>query len=291
MPDRSYEPSIPTDLGGKMTYARYLRLDRILDAQSPRSDPPHHDELLFIIQHQTSELWFKLMIHEFRSAMTHVATDHVEPCFKILARIKHILSQLTQQWNVLATLTPSEYLEFRHVLGGASGLQSAQYRQMEFLLGNKDARVLEFFQHDPPVHAELQETLQRPSLYDEFLRFLARLGLKVPPSALERDVTQAYRADEGVRAVFKTIYEAPKRHWDAYEMCEKLVDLDEQIALWRFRHLKVVARIIGFKSGTGGSTGVPFLRQMIDHVFFPELWDVRTELEPPEREASESETA
>ncbi|MEO0482952.1 MAG: tryptophan 2,3-dioxygenase family protein [Planctomycetota bacterium] len=279
-PARALESSIPTNLRGKMTYASYLCLDKILNAQEPRSDPFRHDEMLFIIQHQTSELWFKLMIHELRAGVASVRDGSLEPCFKILARVKHILAQLTQQWSVLATLTPSEYAQFRSVLGGASGLQSGQYRLVEFLLGNKDPQVLRFFEQDPDMQADLQRTLEAPSLYDEFLRFLGRAGFAMPNDVMTRDVTQPYQSHEGVTAVFRTIYEDTKEHWDAYEMCEKLVDLDEQIALWRFRHLKVVLRVIGMKQGTGGSSGAPFLRQMIDHVFFPELWEVRTHLGP-----------
>lgn len=273
---REFESSIHTDLGGRMTYSGYLGLDTLLASQHPRSD--HHDELLFIIIHQTTELWFKLIIHELRGVLAAIARDELEPAFKILARVKHIFSQLIDQWSVLATLTPSEYIQFRHVLGQASGFQSVQYRTVEFMLGNKDERMLRVHQHDAAATEQLTEALNAPSIYDAFLAHLARRGMPVPRAVLDRDVRTPHVPDPGVTAVFKDIYTHTEGNWDAYEMCEKLVDLEEQIALWRFRHLKVVMRVIGFKTGTGGSSGANFLRQMVDHQFFPELWDVRTEL-------------
>lgn len=275
---RPIEPGVHTDLADRLTYTGYLQLDRLLSAQKPLSNPEHHDEMLFIIQHQTSELWMKLIIHELRAAMAFVAQDHLEPCFKILARVKHIQSQLYNQWSVLATLTPSEYTEFRDVLGPASGFQSVQYRMIEFMLGNKDGAMLAVHKHAPEAHEALREVFEAPSLYDEFLRFLARRGHALPREVLERDVTKPHEPHAGVVAVFKKIYTDPHAHWDAYEMAEKLVDVDEQFSVWRFRHLKTVQRIIGWKTGTGGSSGVPFLRQVVDHVFFPELLQVRTEL-------------
>ena len=276
---RPLESEIHTDLRDKMTYAGYLMLGQVLTAQRPLSDPPHHDEMLFIIQHQTSELWLKLMIHELDAARGHVRAGSLAPCFKILARVKHILSQLTNQWDVLATLTPSEYLEFRHVLGPSSGFQSAQYRMVEFLLGNKDRQMLAVHEHDPDWHARLKAALESPSLYDEFIRLLSARGHAVPESVLERDVTLPPGApDEGLIEVFANIYRNAGKHWDDYDMCEKLVDIDEHFGRWRFRHVKVVERVIGFKTGTGGSSGVPFLRKLLDHVFFPELWAVRTRL-------------
>ncbi len=275
---RAFEPDIHTDLSERLTYTGYLQLPKLLDAQSPLSSPAHHDELLFIIQHQTSELWMKLIVHELRAAMAFVRNDELPECFKIMARVKHIQSQLYNQWAVLATLTPSEYLEFRDVLGPASGFQSYQYREIEFLLGNKDVNTLRVFKHDEALHARLTDTLNAPSLYDEFLRFLARAGMPIPASRTERDWSQPYTAEPGLIPVLKTIYEAPRENWEAYEMCEKLVDIEESFSLWRYRHLKTVERIIGFKRGTGGSSGVPFLRAAIDTRLFPELWDVRTEL-------------
>lgn len=261
-----------------MTYSGYLQLATLLSAQKPLSSPVHHDELLFIIQHQTTELWFKLIIHELREAIDLVRRDELETTFKILARVKNILAQLISQWTVLSTLTPSEYAQFRHVLGPSSGFQSVQYRLFEFLMGNKDRRLLEFHRHSPEDYAALDAALTSPDLYDEFLRLLARRGLPIPKDVLERDVSQAHEPSPGVTAVFRSIYENPAKQWDAYEMCEKLVDLDEQVSLWRFRHVKVVERIIGYKRGTGGSAGVSFLRKLVELNFFQELWDVRTEI-------------
>ena len=278
MATREFESGIETDLAGRMTYSGYLCLDKVLAAQNLLSDPQHHDEMLFIIQHQTAELWMKLIIHELGEAIRCLQRDTIGPCFKILARVKHVQTQLTTQWAVLETLTPSEYLQFRHVLGPASGFQSLQYRLIEFMLGNKDGRMLQVQEHDPPAASRLAEALRTPSIYDEFVRYLARQGMPVPREVLERDVSLPYEPHDGIVEVFRTIYQSPEDHWDAYEMCEKLVDVDEQFSLWRFRHMKTVARIIGYKRGTGGSSGVPFLKQMIEHEFFPELWSVRTAL-------------
>src|SRR3954454_9421730 len=230
MPD-DLEPSVVTDFQGRMTYGGYLRLDRLLSAQVPLSQPPHHDEMLFIIQHQTTELWFKLLLHELRAAIRYVQADDLEPSFKILARVKHIQAQLVSQWGVLETLTPTEYGQFRHVLGPASGFQSPQYRLGELILGNKDARVLEVHRQSPSASAELVAALRSPSLYDEFLRHLARRGLPVPQDVLDRDVTEPPPHSAGLREVFRRIYEVPTRYWDAYERAEKLVDVDEQFAL------------------------------------------------------------
>ncbi len=274
------DPGLRRDLAGHMTYAEYLGLDRLLSAQRPLSQPPHHDEMLFLIQHQTTELWFKLAIHELRAAIAFVRRDELEATFKILARLKNIQAQLINQWSVLTTMTPSEYAQFRHVLGPASGFQSAQYRLVEFLLGGKDRRLLEFHKHRPDDYAVLKEALEAPSLYDEFLRHLSRRGMPVPREVVERDVSEPHQKHDGVVAVFKAIYDDPRKSWDAYEMCEKLVDVDEQFALWRFRHVKVVERIIGYKRGTGGSAGVAFLRTLVELNFFPELWAVRTEIGP-----------
>ncbi len=278
MAEREFEETIQTDFKSRLDYSGYLHLDRILNAQEPLSVPEHHDEMLFIIQHQTSELWMKLAVHELRAAVEHVKKDELEPCFKILARVKQIQRMLFEQWAVLETLTPSEYSQFRHVLGQASGLQSFQNRMIEFLLGNKDAKSVKVFQHQPEIHSELMELLNTPSLYDEFLRLLARRGFKVPQASIERDWSAPYEESEELIQVFKIVYDNPREYWDAYEMCEKLVDVEEQFALWRFRHVKTVERIIGFKRGSGGSSGVPFLRQGLMIRLFPELWDVRTEI-------------
>jgi tryptophan 2,3-dioxygenase len=272
------DPGIITDLRKEASYGGYLCLDKILSAQAPRSAPPHHDEMLFIIQHQTAELWMKLMIHELGAAIGHVKADRLDPCFKILARVKQIQRQLFEQWSVLETLTPSEYAEFRDVLGPASGLQSFQFRAIEFLLGNKNAAMLEVHRHDARIHEWLKALLAAPSLYDEFLRLLARRHMPVPRECVERDWARPHARHEGVVAVFKAIYEDPRRHWDAYDMCEKLVDVEENFQLWRFRHVKTVERVIGFKRGTGGTAGVPFLRKTLEAVLFPELIDVRTEI-------------
>jgi tryptophan 2,3-dioxygenase len=274
---RELEGSIHVDLKRQETYGGYLQLDRILDAQAPRSS--QHDEMLFIIQHQTSELWMKLMLHELDRALAHVKADQLEPCFKIFARVAHIQRMLFEQWAVLETMTPSEYLTFRDALGRSSGFQSYQYRGLEFMLGNKDAKLLLPHRDDPAVHAWLETRLKQPSLYDEFLRLLKRRGFDIPQDLLERDFTRPYVKSDAVVKIFKAVYESPEKYWDAYEMAEKLVDVEERFQLWRFRHLKTVHRIIGHKMGTGGSSGVTFLQRALDLVFFPELWDVRTELE------------
>jgi tryptophan 2,3-dioxygenase len=273
---RPIEEGVHRDLAGELTYGKYLRLDELLGAQRPVSVPEHHDELLFIIQHQTSELWLKLLIHELSSAMTHIAADELAPALKLLARVKHIQRQLFEQWEVLETLTPIEYAEFRRFLGHASGFQSVQYRLVEFMLGNKDAEMLEVFAHDPPALERLTRALETPSLYDEFLRYLARHGHPVPAAVLERDVSKPYTPNPDLVPVLRAIYADRDRFWPEYEMCEELVDIEESFQLWRFRHLKTVERIIGFKRGTGGSSGVGFLRQALDLTFFPELLQVRT---------------
>ncbi|RKG58446.1 tryptophan 2,3-dioxygenase [Corallococcus sp. CA054B] len=281
MNKRDLEPGIVTDLAGRTTYGDYLQLDRLLSAQVPRSQPPHHDELLFIVQHQTSELWMKLLIHELSACIRYIQADRLEPSFKIFARVAHIQRMLFEQWSVLETLTPNEYLEFRDTLGHASGFQSFQYRALEFLLGNKDDAALGPFKHVQGVHAELDRLLESPGIYDEFLRHLARMGHDIPRSHVERDWRQPYERSPQVMEVFRRIYEDTEKHWDAYEMCEKLVDTEERFQLWRYRHMMTVMRIIGFKQGTGGSSGVGFLRKALDLRFFPELWDVRTALTPP----------
>lgn len=282
---------LKTDLWGQLDYATYLSLDRVLGAQRTLSDPPHHDEMLFIIQHQTTELWFKLIIHELREAMAMIARDELEPSFKILARVKHIQAQLLNQWSVLATLTPSEYVQFRHVLGPASGVQSHQNRIIEFMLGNKDRRMVAVFRHTPEVLAAVEQALRAPSIYDEFLRHLARRGMRVPREVLDRDVTERHTPSAGVVEVFRDIYEGTEKHWDAYEMCEKLVDIDEAATMFRFRHLKVVQRVIGMKTGTGGTAGVNYLRHIVDTPFFPELWDVRTVIGPQTGESWQEHVA
>jgi tryptophan 2,3-dioxygenase len=234
--------------------------------------------MLFIVQHQTSELWMKLVVHELSAAIRHLAADDLDPVGKILARVKQIQRQLFEAWSVLETLTPSEYMQFRHVLGPASGFQSLQYRTIEFLLGNKNADMIKVFRYDPEQQARLRAVLEAPSLYDEFLRHLARHGHAVPAHCVERDWSQPYVREPELVPMFQRIYEDTDAHWDAYHMCELLVDMEESFQLWRFRHMKTVERIIGFRRGTGGSSGVGFLRKALELTFFPELFEVRTVL-------------
>lgn len=277
MNERQVEPTIASDFSNQLSYSTYLSLDGLLAQQHPLSHPEHHDELLFIVQHQVSELWMKLLIHELTAAIEHLHHDRLPPTLKILSRVKHIQMQLFEQWAVLETLTPAEYMEFRGVLGRASGFQSFQYRKLEFLLGNKNAATLKVFEHNPGIHSDLTQTLNTPSLYDEFLLFLARRGYAIPQESIERDWSQPYTRSEAVVQVFREIYQDAHKHWEAYEMCEKLVDVEEYFQLWRFRHLKTVERIIGFRPGTGGSSGAGFLRQALELSFFPELLTCRTE--------------
>jgi len=272
------ESGIVRDFTENLSYGRYLHLDELLSAQHPLSRPEHHDELLFVIQHQTSELWLKLALHELTTACDDLARDELALALKRLARVKHVQHQLIEQWSVLATLTPSEYGQFRGFLGTSSGFQSYQYRAVEFALGNKDERLLELFADDPTAQRVLTAALDRPSLYDEFLRLLARRGHPVPDELLHRDVRAAHVENAELVGVFRTIYADPDRYWDVYETCEELVDLEENFQFWRFRHLKTVERTIGFRTGTGGSSGAAFLRRALELTFFPELYAVRTAL-------------
>jgi tryptophan 2,3-dioxygenase len=276
---RELEKSIHVELTKGSTYGDYLHLDELLAAQKPVTDV--HDEMLFIIQHHTSELWIKLLLHELDLAVKLVRADRLVETFKIFARVAHVQRLLFEQWAVLETMTPSEYVQFRDALGKASGFQSYQYRALEFVLGNKDANTLKPHQHDAAIHAELAARLAAPSLYDEFLRWLARRGYAVPQDRIERDFTQPYTKSAAVLEVFRIIYAEPERHYAAYDMCEKLVDVEERFQLWRFRHMTTVKRIIGFAQGTGGSSGVGFLKQALELTFYPELWDVRTHLAAP----------
>ena len=264
------------DFAGAMSYGDYLRLDRILDAQTPLS--PDHNEMLFIIQHQTSELWMKLMLHELRSAIAHVAADDPAPAFKTLARVSRIMEQLVHAWDVLATMTPPEYSAIRPFLSNSSGFQSWQYRCIEFLLGNKSATMLEPHRHTPEVLAEVERAWGAPSLYDEALRMLSRRGIEVPSEHLERDWRVPHTWSQGVEQAWATVYRDPQNHWDLYQLGEELVDLEDAFRLWRFRHLTTVERVIGFKRGTGGTGGVSYLRKMLDVVLFPEIWRLRTDL-------------
>jgi tryptophan 2,3-dioxygenase len=273
---RDLEQGIERDFSSRMSYGDYLRLDQLLSAQRPLSEPPQHDELLFIIQHQTSELWLKLMVHELRSARALLRDDELQPALKRIARVKHIQHTLSDQWNVLATLTPSEYAQIRPFLATSSGFQSAQYREVEFLLGNKNADMVAVFEHDEATRSALDTLLHEPSLYDEFLAYLDRRGYAVPAELLERDWTKPYRLNADLVATIAGVYAEPEKHWGVYEACEELVDVEDNFQQWRFRHLQVVQRTIGHKTGTGGSSGVDFLRRALDLTFFPELYEVRT---------------
>lgn len=277
---RDLEAGIETDLDGRLTYGGYLRLDALLSAQHPLSQPPQHDEMLFIVQHQVSELWMKLMIHELAAAIDFLRRDQVWQTRKVIARCKAVLRQLTEQWAVLETLTPSEYMEFRETLGPSSGFQSLQYRVLEFLLGNKNAQMLKVFDHDLQGQARLRAVLEAPSLYDEFLRYLSRFDHAVPAQHMQRDWSQPHASDRALLPVFERIYGDTDRYWREYALCEDFVDLETQFQLWRFRHMRTVQRIIGFRRGTGGSSGVSFLKKALELEFFPELFEVRTTLQP-----------
>ncbi|WP_032385950.1 tryptophan 2,3-dioxygenase [Rhodococcoides fascians] len=275
---RKIEKSVVTDFSDRMSYGSYLDLDTLLSAQKPVSTPEHHDELLFIIQHQTTELWLKLVLHETLAARAAFDADDIGSALKCVARVKHIQKTLTEQWSVLATLTPTEYSQFREFLGNSSGFQSYQYRAVEFVLGNKNAGMLTVFESDPAAHELLSTLLREPSLYDAFWRSLARQGYDVPASALDRDVTTAYTFNEDLMPLIKFVYENHTEHWAVYEAFEELVDLEENFQLWRFRHMRTVLRTIGMKSGTGGSSGVGFLQKALELTFFPELLAVRTDI-------------
>ena len=264
------------DLSNEMSYGDYLHLDEVLGAQHPRS--PEHNEMLFIVQHQTTELWMKLLLHELSAAIRCVAGDELGSAFKMLARVSRIMEQLVHAWDVLATMTPSEYSAIRPYLASSSGFQSWQYRCIEFMLGNKNAAMLKPHGHRPDLLAKVAAAWRAPSLYDESLRLLARRGLPVPASHLERDWTLPYETSDGVEQAWLTVYRAPDAHWDLYQLGEELTDLEDAFRLWRFRHVTTVERVIGFKRGTGGSSGVGYLRKMLDVVLFPEIWKLRTDL-------------
>ncbi|MCB1971287.1 MAG: tryptophan 2,3-dioxygenase [Geminicoccaceae bacterium] len=268
--------SVDTDLAGRLDYPGYLEIERLLDIQHPVSDS--HDEMLFIIIHQASELWIKLALHELGAARQCIARDDLGPSFKMFSRFSRIQAQLIQSWDVLSTLTPSEYLAFRDKLGPASGFQSHQYRMLEFMLGNRSEKKLAVFRHRPEIHAALRAELSKRTLHDEALALLHRRGFELPARVLERDLTTTYRADDAVAAVWRAIYADTGRYWDLYELAEKLVDVEDWFRQWRFRHLTTVERIIGMKRGTGGTEGVGYLRRALDISLFPELWRLRTEL-------------
>lgn len=264
------------DFSRDMSYGDYLQLDAILNAQKPLS--PAHDELLFIVQHQTSELWMKLMLHELTAAVRNIADDQLNPAFKQMARVSKIMEQLVHAWDVLATMTPPEYSAIRPYLGHSSGFQSFQYRCIEFAMGNKNAAMLKPHAHNDERAAMVHAAYAAPSLYDECLRLLARRGIAVPASHLERDWTQPYEASDAVEQAWLKVYRNPEQHWDLYQLGEELTDLEDAFRLWRFRHLTTVERVIGFKRGTGGTGGVSYLRKMLDVVLFPEIWRLRTDL-------------
>jgi tryptophan 2,3-dioxygenase len=274
---KPYDPAkegAQMSFAGRMSYGDYLHLERVLDAQQPLSSA--HDEMLFIIQHQTSELWMKLAIHEIRATKLAVREDRLEPAFKMLSRVARIFEQLTGAWDVLRTMTPSEYTEFRSSLGQSSGFQSWQYRAIEFLAGNRNLAMLKPHAHRPDVIAKLEEVLARPSLYDEALLLLQRHGFDI--GATRADWRESRAESDQVVQCWQTIYRDPQRYWDLYELAEKLVDFEDYFRRWRFNHVTTVERIIGLKRGTGGTSGVQYLRKMLDVVLFPELWRVRTEL-------------
>ena len=270
------EESAQLDFSRDMSYGDYLQLDAILGAQKPLS--PSHDEMLFIVQHQTSELWMKLMLHELHAAISHIARDELPPAFKMLARVSRIMEQLVHAWDVLATMTPPEYSALRPYLAKSSGFQSHQYRCIEFAMGNKNAAMLKPHAHHAERLAAVQAAYAAPSLYDECLRLLARRGLPVPESHTARDWTLPYEASDAVEQAWLQVYRDPQAHWDLYQLGEELTDLEDAFRLWRFRHVTTVERVIGFKRGTGGTGGVSYLRKMLDVVLFPEIWRLRTDL-------------
>jgi tryptophan 2,3-dioxygenase len=272
--DTRVEADMHVDLAGKLTYADYLHLDQVLSAQKPVTK--EHDEVAFIVIHHVQELWLKLVAHELEQAIASIRGDNLPPAFKALARVTRIQEQLIRAWDVLSTMTPADYLAFRSALGPASGFQSFQYRLVEFRLGAKDAKMLLPHRHRPDHHGPLEQALKSPSLYDEALRLLARRGLAVPKEVLTRDVSKPYQSNPAVREVWLTIYRTAPEHFDLYELAEELVDVEDWFQQWRFRHMKTVERIIGFKRGTGGSSGVSYLKTAIERSFFPELWELRT---------------
>lgn len=282
MTSEDSENNVVPHLTPESDYGGYLCLEPVLSAQRPKSN--QHDEMLFIIQHQTSELWMKLVVHELRAAIGYVQKDQLEPCFKVLARVKQVMRMLFEQWAVLETMTPSDYALFRKALGSASGFQSYQYRTIEFLLGNKNANILQHLRQRQEIHDQLVNDLNSPSLYDEFLLHLSRKGIDIPDVCIQRDWSIVPEENRELVMTFKLIYDNPAPYWSAYEMCEKLIDIDQMFQLWRFRHMQTVERIIGFKRGTGGSPGAAYLRERTRVHLFPELWAVRTEVEDKEFE-------
>ncbi|WP_100371720.1 tryptophan 2,3-dioxygenase [Bacillus sp. FJAT-45037] len=270
------EKGIHTDFKENMTYGEYLGLEQVLSSQHLLSD--HHDEMLFIIIHQVSELWMKLILHETTAAVKSIQAGDLQTSFKQLARVSKIQSQIIQAWDVLSTLTPAEYMEFRDSLGQASGFQSYQYRMIEFALGYKTPHILKIYEKDPELHKQLKIAYHSPGLYDVAIQALAKTGLHINSSILNRDVSKPYEEDESVEEAWLTVYKDVENYWDLYQLAEKLVDIEDWLQQWRFRHMKTVERIIGFKTGTGGSSGVHYLKKVLDQRFFPELWSLRTKI-------------
>jgi tryptophan 2,3-dioxygenase len=268
--------AIHWELGSSLSYGEYLQLDKILDSQKPLTY--EHDEMMFIIVHQSSELWMRLMLHELRGVLECVRRDNLDPSFKMLTRVSHVQTQLIATWDVLSTMTPSEYSAFRNALGRSSGFQSVQYRVLEFMLGNKHPQMVDVHKRDPKAFAQLQSTLEAPSLYDEVLRLLSRRGYGIPEDYLARDFKQPYAASKQVAGAWLGVYHNAEKDWDLYELAERLVDLDQKFQLWRCHHLKTVERIIGYKPGTGGTGGVSYLAKALELKFFPELWTIRTSM-------------
>jgi tryptophan 2,3-dioxygenase len=285
MTTKRYDPServdltdepIHWDLGSSLSYGEYLQLDKILNAQKPLTY--EHDEMMFIIVHQSSELWMRLMLHELGGVLECIRRDELDPSFKMLTRVGLVQTQLIATWDVLSTMTPFEYSAFRNALGRSSGFQSFQYRMLEFLLGNKHAQLIEVHQRDPAAYEALQRALQAPSLYDEVLRLLSRRGYGIPEEYLTRDFKEPYVANKQVAGAWLGVYHNAEKDWDLYELAERLVDLDHRFQLWRCHHLKTVERIIGYKPGTGGTGGVSYLAKALELKFFPELWQIRTSM-------------
>lgn len=270
------DKGIYTDFRDQMTYGEYLNLDQILSSQTRLSG--HHDEMLFIVIHQVSELWMKLILHELTSAIEAIQKGELQEAFKMLARVSRIQTQIIQAWDVLATMTPAEYMEFRDSLGRASGFQSYQNRQIEFALGYKQPHILKIYEKDPELAKKLKASYEAPSIYDVAIQALAKAGFPIREALLERDFSKTYEGDSTVADAWLEVYKDVDTYWDLYQLAEKLVDIEDCHQQWRFRHMKTVERIIGYKIGTGGSSGVDYLKSVLDHRFFPELWDVRTKL-------------
>jgi len=274
--DSKENEKVHTDFKERMTYGEYLHLDELLSAQKRLSS--HHDEMLFIIIHQVSELWMKLILHELTESIRAIQKGELASAFKMLARVSNIQVQIIHAWDVLSTLTPAEYIEFRDKLGQASGFQSYQYRMVEFALGYKTPHVLKIYQKSPDLHEELTRAYESPGIYDAAIQKLAEAGLEISSDVLHRDYTKLYEKDPTVEKAWMRVYKDVDQYWDLYQLAEKLVDIEDRLQQWRFRHMKTVERIIGHKTGTGGSSGVGYLKKVLDHRFFPELWDVRTSL-------------